>query len=343
MDIFYAFNDAYAALAGISIYSLLVNNKECESIRFYIVDSGISKTNRDKIQSLILENGREIKFYEMPSFNDILGESVDTGRWNINVYSKLFVGSILPDDVHKVISIDCDTVIVRSLDELWNTDISAAIVAGVNEAMSKHYRRYLGKDDKDYYLNSGLLVFNVDAIREEQFENTVCEGMKRFGGSLPYLDQDLINAVVPQKRMLLLPPKFNTITPVFCCSYKELIKTRRASSYYTEGEFNEARNNPHIIHFTTFFMNDLRPWFEGSQHPKLDEFLKYKNDSPWRDEPLWKDRREGDAKLKGKIIRVMPKTIACSISSILHGVIVPRKTIKKVNDHLSKQGVGLNE
>lgn len=338
MDFFYAFNDAYAALAGISMYSLLENNKDCDSIRFYVVDSGISKINRDKIADLIKENGREITFFEMPSFSEILGEEVDTGRWNINVYSKLFVGSILPGDVHKVISVDCDTVIVGSLKELWDTDISAAIVAGVNEAMSKHYRRYLGKKDKDYYLNSGLLMFNVDAIRDEHFEETVSEGMKRYGGSLPYLDQDLVNAIVPQERMVIIPPKFNAITPIFCCSYKELIRTRRASSYYTEEEFDEARKEPQIIHFTTFFMNDLRPWFEGSQHPKLNEFLKYKNESPWKDEPFWKDKREGKAKLKGKIIRMMPHSIACSISSILHGVIVPIKTLKRVEEHLSKQG-----
>ena len=337
MDIFYAFNDAYAALAGISIYSLLENNKDCDSIRFYIVDSGISKVNRDKIQHLIVEKGREIKFFEMPSFNKIIGENIDTGRWNINVYSKLFVGSILPDDVHKVISIDCDTIIVRSLDELWNTDISSAIVAGVNEAMSKYYRRYLGKKDNDYYLNSGLLMFNLDAIREECFENVVRKSIKMYGGSLPYLDQDLVNAIVPQNRIVILPQKFNVITPVFCCTYKDLIKTRRASSFYTEAEFNEAKKKPHIIHFTTFFMNDLRPWFEGSQHPKLKEFLKYKNRSPWKDEPLSKDKREGKAKLKGRIIRAIPHSMACSISSILHGVIVPRKTIKRVNNYLTEQ------
>ena len=331
MDIFYAFNDAYAALAGISIYSLLENNKDCDSIRFYIVDSGISKINRDKIQDLIEDKGREITFFEMPSFSGILGEDVDTGRWNINVYSKLFVGSILPDDVHKVISIDCDTVIVRSLKELWDTDISAAIVAGVNEAMSKYYRRYLGKEDKDYYLNSGLLVFNLDALRNEKYEERFLECMKKYGNSLAYLDQDAINAVVPNNRMVIVPPKFNAITPIFCCSYKELIKTRWASMYYTENEFNEAKAKPHIIHFTTFFMNDLRPWFEGSQHPKLEEFLKYKNTSPWKDEPFWKDKREGKAKAKGKIIKALPRGLQCEISSILHGVVVPKKNKKKMN------------
>ena len=152
-----------------------------------------------------------------------------------------------------------------------------------------------------------------------------------------YLDQDLVNAIVPQERMLILPPKFNVITPIFCCTYKELIKARRASAYYTKTEFTEAKDNPYIIHFTTFFLNDLRPWVEGSKHPKLDKFLEYKNESPWRNEPLWKDKRGGGKKVKGMIISLLPRSIACSISSVLHGVIVPRRTLKKINDYLSKQ------
>ena len=338
MDIFYAFNDAYAALAGISIFSLLENNKECDSIRFYIVDSGISKKNREKIESLIKDSGREITFFDMPRFGDVLGNDVDTGRWNINVYSKLFVGSILPDDVRKVISVDCDTVIVRPLDELWNTDISNAVVAGVNEAMSKHYRRYLGKNAKDYYLNSGLVMFNVDVMRQEGYETKFIECMKKYGSSLAYLDQDAINAVVPNDRMVVVPPKFNAITPIFCCSYKELIKTRRASIYYSEEEYDEAQRTPHIIHFTTFFMNDLRPWFEGSKHPKLDEFLKYKNDSPWKDEPLWKDNREGKANTKGKLIKAIPRGLQCEISSVLHGIIVQKSNKKRVETALKQYG-----
>lgn len=331
MDFFYAFNDAYAALAGISIYSILENNKDCDSIRFYIVDSGISEKNRNKLQKLVKDNNHEIKFYDMPDFKYIIGECANYGRWDINVYSKLFVGSILPEDVKKVISVDCDTVIIRSLSELWNIELSSAIVAGVNEAMSKYYRRYLGKEDKDYYLNSGLLMLNVDAIRKEEYEKKFLNFMKKYGNRLAYLDQDAINAVVPQNKMIVVSPKFNAITPIFCCSYKELIKLRRASTYYTEAEFKEAKINPYVVHFTTFFMNDLRPWFEYSCHPKLDVFLKYKNASPWKNEPLWKDKRRGTAKVRGKLIKIMPRWLQCHISSVLHGVVLPKSNKKKMD------------
>ena len=330
MDFFYAFNDVYAPLAGISIFSILENNKSCKSIRFFIVDNGISEKNRNKIENIINAKGRKVSFYEMPNLTGVLGEQVDIGRWNINVYSKLFVGSILPQDVHKVISIDCDTVVVKSIEDLWDTNISKYLVAGVNEPMSKYYRRYLGKNDSDYYLNSGLLMFNVDAIRKEQFEKVIQIGMKKYGGNLQYLDQDLINAIVPQNRIFALSPKFNAITPIFCCEYGELLKVRRVSNYYSKKEFLEAKHTPSIIHFTTFFMNDLRPWFEGSNHPKLGEYMRYKMSSPWSDEKPWKDKRKGTAKLKASLISWLPRFAKCQISSVLHGVVVPKRNLRKI-------------
>lgn len=331
MNFFYAFNDAYAALAGISIFSLLKNNVESEKIRIYIVDSGISQKNIEKIKCVVNSFGRQVEFYTMPNFDEILGKDVDTGRWNINVYSKLFVGSILPENVHKIISIDCDTVIDKSLEELWNVDLTHYIVAGVNEAMSKYYKQNLGKSANDIYLNSGLLVLNVDAIREEEYEQRFLECINKYGSALAYLDQDAINAVVPQDRILEVHPKFNAITPIFVCSYRELLKTRRANNYYPEDIYTEARTNPHIIHFTTFFMNDLRPWFEGSKHPKIEIFLKYKDTSPWKDEPLWKDNRKGGKKIKADLIKALPRGLQCQISSVLHGVIVPKQNGKKMS------------
>ena len=334
MDFFYAFNDAYASLAGISIFSLIKNNKKCSSISFHIIDSGISSSNRDKITKMIINNGYNVTFYEMPSFKSLIGNEMDTGRWNINVYSKLFIGRILPASVHKVICIDCDTIILRPLNELWDTDLSSAIVAGVNEPMSKYYRHYLGKKDNESYLNSGLLLFNVDAMRREKYDVKFTRYLKKYGSSLAYLDQDAINAVIPNNKMVVVLPKYNVITPIFCCSYKELIKTRRVSVYYSKNEYIEAKRDPCIVHFTTFFMNDLRPWFEGSQHPKSKEFLTYKNQSPWKDEPLWKDERKGIKKYKGRLVLLLPRIVKRELSSILHGVVVPKKNKIKMRKAL---------
>ena len=48
MNIVYSADDNYARHAGISIMSLLDNNKISDIINIYIIDNGISEENRKK-------------------------------------------------------------------------------------------------------------------------------------------------------------------------------------------------------------------------------------------------------------------------------------------------------
>ncbi len=334
MNIFYAFNEAYAVLAGISIYSLLVNNLDVDDIIIHVVDSGISEKNKKRIESIVKKYHRKVMFYNMPDFNAVFGGDIDAKRWNINVYSKLFARSILPQNVKKIISIDCDTVILKSLKELWEINLDGYIVAGVQEAFSTKYRANLNKRKNDYYFNSGVLVFNLEEIERSCMENSFKQYMKKYGSAIAYLDQDVVNAVPEQDKMLLLDLKYNVKSSDVCCSYKEMMKARKVTNYYSESEFEDAVNDPNIIHFTTFFMNDLRPWYEGSKHPKLNVFLEYKELSPWKNEPLWEDQRKGKTKIKGKIIMLLPRFLQCEISSILHGTLIPHKNKINMNKNI---------
>ncbi len=327
MNTLYSFNDAYASIAGISILSLLENNAEEKEINIYIVDSGIAEGNRKKIKELVSKYNKKVEFLSMPNFGK---QEIDARRWNINVFSKLFIASLLPESITKIISIDCDTVIRHSIGGLWNTDLDGYVLAGVNEGMSKYYRRNLDKGDKDYYLNSGLLLLNLAIVREQKYEEKFFECMQIYGSSLAYLDQDVINAIVPQNKIRLLALKYNCITPVCCMAYKDFIKARRASTYYCENEFNKAKEDPYIVHYTTFFYNNLRPWFEGSTHPRVEEFLKYKSMSPWALENLKQDNRSKLTKFKGKLVHIFPKGLVVSVAAIVHGVFLPIRNNKKM-------------
>ena len=51
MYIVYASDDNFSDIMGVSILSLFENNKD-ENINIYILDSNISKDNKDKIESM---------------------------------------------------------------------------------------------------------------------------------------------------------------------------------------------------------------------------------------------------------------------------------------------------
>ena len=91
-----------------------------------------------------------------------------------------------------------------------------------------------------------------------------------------------------------------------------------------------------MVHFTTCFLDGLRPWIKGNQHPYLKTFLRYKEMSPWSDVPLQKDKRSIWAKVTTAIIRKTPRFILCEVASILHGVVIPEKNYRRMQEQLKE-------
>lgn len=338
MEILYSSSDSYAFLTGISILSLLDNNKTTEEINIYIMDNHISEENKEKLRQVVDSYGRNIYFVPMPDMKALTGEEIDTRRWNISTFGRLYMASALPETVHKVLNIDCDTIVVGSLESLWDTDMGTKVFGGMLECINDRYRRNIGVKNGDYYLNGGVVFLNLDEARKENYEKQFTDYIKTYGSSLAYLDQDVLNGVVNQEKKLKLPMKYNTLSIYFYATYEQVLKIRRGKKedFYSKEEFTDAVNNPVIVHFTTCFLDGFRPWIVGNKHPLLQRFLEYKARSPWADVPLAEDNRSSFIKLRTKLIRYCPRFILCSAASVLHGVIIPDRNYKKMKRRIEK-------
>lgn len=330
MDILYSSSDSYAFLTGISILSLLENNKSCDRIHIYIMDNHISAENKDKLVEVVNNYGRQISFVPMPDIEAMTGRNINTGRWNISTFGRLFMASVLPGNVHKVLNIDCDTIIVDSLTELWKTDISGKVFGGISECMNDRYRRNIGKSSGEGYFNGGIVYMNCDEVRKREIENQFVEFIAKYGDSLAYLDQDVLNGVIDEDDKLMLPLKYDVLSIYYYTTYNELLKIRRSKDFYSANEYENAKKNPTIVHFTTCFLDGLRPWIIGNQHPYRDTFLQYKRMSPWADLPLLEDNRRFKQKMSVELLKKMPRFLLCEISSVLHGVVIPERNYRRM-------------
>lgn len=71
--------------------------------------------------------------------------------------------------------------------------------------MNYRYRRNVGKKDNDYYLNGGIVFLNLDEVRKGEYEQRFTDYITKYGSALAYLDQDVLNGVVEQEKMVALP------------------------------------------------------------------------------------------------------------------------------------------
>lgn len=324
MDIAYSSSDSYAQLAGISILSLFENNKDCDEINVYILDNNISDKNKSKLLSLGENYCRHIEFVEMVDLKEVTGVEVQAQRWNLSTFGRLFEASLFPQ-LDKIIHIDCDTIVCDSLEEYWNQDMTGKVFAGALDNIGHKFKRDIGLSDTDSYINAGNIILNLKYIRENNVEKRFVDYIIKSEGKLAFVDQEVLNGAVTEEEKLVLSLRFNSYSILHYFTYKENLKIKRVRGYYGEDEFQKAVNNPTILHFTSCFLDGTRPWIEGNKHPYLNEFLRYKEMSPWKDEPLCKDERSSLKKIFTKIGNIMPRSLMLFVFSFLHNEVVRSK------------------
>lgn len=326
MNIVYSASDLYSSLAGISLTSLLMNNTDAEEIHIIIMDNGISEENKNRLMATAEKYHRDIRF--VPLAESLTDAKINVQKWNISTFGRLFESSSLPD-YDKVIHIDCDTVVHGSLKELWDLDMSHAVVAGAPDCLSDAYKSNIGLGATETYINAGILVLNLKRIREQGYETLFLEYIDKNNRFLTYVDQEVLNACIPEDEKIELPLRYNSYSILHYLSYKQLKILRHVEHMFSLDTYQDARDNAVVLHFTGCFLEGTRPWIEGDKHPLKEIFDQYKQASEWADMAPWVDKRGAKSKFVTLSIRLMPKCILAPIVGYIHGVYVPRKNKKK--------------
>ena len=323
MNVMYAADDHYAELMGVSMLSLLEQNKQAEEICFYIVVDHISPENMDKVRFLAQQYGRKVTFLEKPDIKKLLGVELKTLRWSDSAYSRLFLKELFGDPpfIKKLLYLDCDTLILSSLQELWETDLENFLGAACLECMSNMHKKILGRKKEDNYFNSGVLLLNVDRWVKEDVQTSVIEFIRKHNGKTEYVDQGVINGVVCD-RFCLAAPRYNLTSLAYDFTYEEMQIYRKPEFGYSRQAWEAAIKNPAVIHFTTSFLS-VRPWDMGSEHPYTTKWREVHSRSPWKEKPLWILDKGKKRDLVGKVYRMLPAGFSVKIAGFLHAYVKP--------------------
>ena len=322
MNVMYAADENYAEIMAVSIKSMM-NKNRWTKIHFYLVEDGISECNKCKLEEMIVQGSNQVTFIKKPDIRGILGVELKTLRWSDSAYSRLFLKELFgkESEIEKILYMDCDTIIVDSLEDLWNTDISDYLGAACLECMSNMHKRIIGAKPKDNYINTGMLLLNVKKWILEDVQNLAAEFIRKYKGKTEYVDQGVINGTV-SNRFLLVNPRYNLTALAHDFTYEEMQIYRKPSFGYSKDEWEGAIQNPAVVHFTTSFLS-LRPWYEGSKHPYAEEWKKVHDNTPWKNEAsrVLKNRKKRD--IREMIYRQFPRRIAVQVAGILHAYVKP--------------------
>lgn len=233
---------------------------------------------------------------------------VKVDRGSLSQYARLFVSSDLPTDFDRVLYLDCDILIVKSIRELWNLNLHGKTIGALMDAFSKYYRANIDLQPSDIMFNSGVMQIDLKKWKEQKVEDKLLKFIEFKNGRIQQGDQGVLNAVLSYETYCF-EPRFNSVTIYHDFNYEEMLIYRKpAGEFYGREEVSKAVDDPSIIHFTTSFLSK-RPWVVGCQHRYVDVWMKYKAMSPWEDAPLWDDNTGKIKKITVEMLKLLPRGV----------------------------------
>lgn len=325
MNVVYTCDNNFVWIMGISMISLFENNRDTDNLTVYLLGDHVSDEGKHTLSKIAEKYRREFKVIDVPDLN--IPKILTSKRWPKSAFTRMFSGELMPRNVHRMLYLDCDIIVRGSLAPLDKWDTNGYAISAVKDCVSRHYKKKVGIDKEDSYVNAGVLLMDLDKMRELDIRSMMSEFMKMYMDMISYADQDVLNGIF-KGRFDVLPPEYDMMTQVCCYTYKQILQYRKPSNYYTKNEIETAQKNPVMIHYTTCMLN-IRPWFVGSKHPWAEEFDKYQKMSPWvnREKSIMKFDKAEQKIIKA--ILVLPDCLSYRLIGLLHATIRPLMIMTK--------------
>lgn len=318
MNVVYAADEKFAEILSVSMESLLANNKD---VTVFILNNGIKEESEGKLKRQAERHNAAIHFMPLKPLSEYAGRELSCQKKiTATTYFRLFLSEIMSKEVGRVLYIDCDTLILDDLSELYDMDL-ANTCGNVAEPTASLMKRKVGLKPQDTYVNAGIMLIDIKRWREEKVDKKFISYIEEMNGNISFEDQGVINHVLKGK-IDILPVRYNVETQYFDFGYDGFSIMKKDKSRYEEKEVVEAMESPGIIHFTNSFASE-RPWVKGSQHRYVKEWLKYKNRTDWKDSPLWKSNKDRARKLSRIIYRALPRVAGLKFVYFANGIVRP--------------------
>ena len=257
MNLMLAVNDKYCDFAKVMLASFLQNNS-FEHNDIYFLYGSVSAENLDAISTLV-EKNFDASFVPIKINEKDLPPLPLVGRFSIETYYRFLADELLPKSVERVLWLDSDMVVRKSLKEFYYQDFDGKLLA-VCKSINKEPQSLLkkmGLPEDTVYFNAGTILFNLSKIREEIKIKDYFDYIENNWDKITWLDQDVLNALYSGKTKINDYNKYN----------KQLFSTDRFSSK----EKREIEEQACIIHY----IGGIKPWDYRFENSCRKYFLEY--------------------------------------------------------------------
>ncbi|BCJ92210.1 glycosyl transferase family 8 [Terrihabitans soli] len=252
-----ATDENYAEMAGVFLRSLAVNGDIADADLVVVGD----QLNPETVEALRLCAAPiAIRYIDLGVARRQIAD-LNFSFYSTATYIRLMLPDLLTDS-GRVLYLDSDILINRSLRPLFDTDLGSNLAAAVEDAapatVQKLANTRLGRPEDGIYFNAGVLLFDLDTWRDLDIGNRCIKFAEGRDDYWP--DQDAINFILDGR-------------------IKKLDRTWNFFSHepLPRGAFDAA----HVIHFIP-----EKPLSTSCKHPLFEDYLALRAQTPWHSKPL---------------------------------------------------------
>ncbi|GED22641.1 glycosyltransferase family 8 protein [Halomonas halmophila] len=269
MDIVLCADETYIDKAATVMASVLCHASRSEEITFHLLGHDISTASRAKLEAWFDKLPARLRFTETQHQTTAQWQALSLGRFGPAAMLRLSMERWLPEDVKRVLYLDCDVLVLDDVARLAGIEMHGYAVAAAMNLQNVPQDR-LGIPYTKYF-NSGILLVDLDRWKSRGVMASIEQRLNsQSEATWQYPDQDALNLVFTD--WLRLPLRWNMQPYTYPAVEKK-------ATHYVEWrhELLEAASNPAVVHF----MGPIKPWNVDSRHPLTSLFRKYMYLTPW--------------------------------------------------------------
>lgn len=220
MNIITASDNNGVDMMAVAMYSVAKNNRRLP-IKFIVIHTDISKKNQQRLAGI--SKAFKNVSVELVSAEEKKFSGVEVTNRNVSMpaYYRYLAPDILVNEA-RALYVDIDMLCLGSLDSLYNTDIGKNYVGAVEDYFISKTTDYpgfkvgIGLKEEDIYINSGLLLMNLEQMRSSGVMEDFWRMIKEKSKIIPkkfniFADQTVANLAF-KNNIYVLDSKYNVLT-----------------------------------------------------------------------------------------------------------------------------------
>lgn len=248
MNILVTLDKNYLRYLNVMLSSLLHTNRDV-FFDVYLLHSGIQERDVVETKRILGENGQLIL---INAENIGLEGAPTTSRYPKEIYYRIFAAKYLPETIDRVLYLDPDIIVNGSLKALYQLDMKEYYFAAASHTgplMRKINEIRLDMDEESPYINSGVILMNLELLRKEQDYQEVFAFIEKRKNFLILPDQDIISSLYGSKIYALDTFRYNMTENLY----------RLHAPFEKDLDLEWVRKHSVIIHYC----GRNKPWKEN--------------------------------------------------------------------------------